>query len=104
MASHNETPPLGTAGLGENAFPGRNGTSELAPTPAVTQAKIDLLSDEIGLNICPLISTLEAALAMREAGNVPGLIYGLRCAGAYWRSISVNARDLVALRQEGTGQ
>jgi hypothetical protein len=69
-----------------------------------TQTKIDLLSDEIGFNISPMIATLEAALAMREAGNVAGFVYGLRCAGAYWRNISSNAQDLVALRQEGPGQ
>jgi hypothetical protein len=105
MSHQNQTRRAGgAAGLGDDAFPGRNGTSELAPTPAVTQAKIDLLFDEIGLSISPMIATLEAALAMREAGNITGFVYGLRCAGAYWKNITANAKDLVALRQEGTAQ
>ena len=76
----------------------------MADARQTKQTKIDLLSDEIGFNISPMIATLEAALAMREAGNITGFIYGIRCAGAYWRNIAVNAKDLVSLQQEGPGQ
>jgi hypothetical protein len=104
MAHIRENPPAGGAGGLWNAFPDGECSSNIAQKPEVTQAKIDLLSDEIGWIIGPMIATLEAALAMREAENIPGLIYGLRCAGAYWRSISVNAKDLVGLQNGKAGQ
>jgi hypothetical protein len=47
-----------------------------------------------------MIVTLEAALAMRNAGDVTGTVYGLRRAGAYWRAISGSAEELVAADAE----
>jgi hypothetical protein len=88
-----------------------NNTSDLTADPAkltqkpeVSQVKIEIICDEIGFNISPMIATLEAALAMREAGNVPGFLYGLRCAGAYWKYITTNAKDLVALQNGEASQ
>jgi hypothetical protein len=78
-----------------------NNTSNFKQKSAVPQARIELLFEDIGDNTGAMISTLTAALAMRDAGNVPGFLYGLRCAGAYWRNISANARDLVALHHDG---
>jgi hypothetical protein len=78
--------------------------SETTKSSDIAQAKIEMICDEIGWVVSPMISTLEAALAMREAGNIPGFVYGLRCAGAYWRNIAANAKDLVALHQEGASQ
>jgi hypothetical protein len=78
---------------------GGTDTQKITPNPKVSQARIELLCEEIDCLIGPMISTLEAALAMREAENIAGFVYGLRCAGAYRRSISAHARDLVAVRE-----
>jgi hypothetical protein len=95
-------PPAGADGLGNTSLLGGIDGSETTKSSDIAQAKIEMICDEIGWVVSPMISTLEAALAMRKAGNIPGFVYGLRCAGAYWRNISVNARDLVAL-QNGEG-
>jgi hypothetical protein len=101
MSSINdETPPLGAAGLGDDAFPGGNCTSKITPKAHVTQAKIELLFDDIGCNIGGFIATLNAAVAMRDAGDSVGVIYALRRGRAYWKAISLSAAELVAVDAE----
>ena len=103
MTNPKRNPPAGGAdGLGNTSLLGSIDGSKTTKSSYIAQAKIEMICEEIGWVVSPMISTLEAALAMREAGNIPGFVYGLRCAGAYWRNISVNARDLVAL-QNGEG-
>ena len=96
MASETSSPARGgAAGLG-NAL--SVGTDSIAINPAVAQAKIELIRDEICACTGPLILQLNAALAMADAQNDAGLLYALRCARAYWRAISANARDLAQVR------
>ena len=104
-----ETPPGGIpAGLNDkaasNAFSSENDIRADAPTcqpekPA-SQAKIELLVDDIGDTVGCLIATLSAALAMRDAGDTVGLVYSLRRARAYWTAISGSAKELVAADAE----
>jgi hypothetical protein len=104
-----EGPALGdSAGLNK-ALLVTSDKSDIKQKTEVPQALIELLFDDIGDNTGALISTLNAALAMRDAGDSVGLIYGLRRARCYWKSISASAAELVAadadrlsaLRQEG---
>jgi hypothetical protein len=97
MAHQNETPPLGAAGLGECCFSKEN-NSQSAPNPAVTQAKIELLREDITETIGPMIASLEAAVAMARIPNDAGMLHGLRNARAYWRSITGSAGELQQLR------
>jgi hypothetical protein len=95
--------PSGQGGFREdftNAADGNTNTK----SPAVTQAKIGLLREDIVETIGPMIATLQAAVAMGHIPNDAGLIFGLRSAAAYWKSITINARDLVALQREGASQ
>jgi hypothetical protein len=105
MTNPKRNPPAGGAdGLGNTSLLGSIDGSKTTKSSYIAQAKIEMICEEIGWVVSPMISTLEAALAMREAGNIPGFVYGLRCAGAYWRNIAANAKDLVALHQEGASQ
>jgi hypothetical protein len=90
--------PTGEGGSCEdftNAADGKLNTK----SHAVTQAKIGLLREDIVETIGPMIATLQAAVAMGHIPNDAGLIYGLRTAQAYWRSISWSARELQRLRE-----
>ena len=105
MTNPKRNPPAGGAdGLGNTSLLGSIDGSKTTKSSYIAQAKIEMICEEIGWVVSPMISTLEAALAMRKAGNIPGFVYGLRCAGAYWRNIAANAKDLVALHQEGASQ
>jgi|ERR1019366_2524023 hypothetical protein len=75
-------------------------TANIKLKPGAAQARIELLFDDIGDNTGAMISTLNAALAMRDAGDSVGLIYGLRKARCYWRAISASAVELVAVDAE----
>jgi hypothetical protein len=100
MTEPNESPPRGqVAGVAECSLLGGVNGSESAPNPAVVQAKIGLLREDIVETIGPMIATLQAAVAMGHVPNDAGLIYGLRTAQAYWRSISWSARELQRLRE-----
>ena len=97
------------AGLGISSSIGITNGPENPPKADVTQARIELILDDVGDNIGALIATLNAAIAMRNAADNIGLIYSLRRARAYWKFISVSAAELVeadaerlaALRKEG---
>lgn len=101
MIHTNETPPLGLAGLEENAFLGGNCSSEITPKAHVAQAKANLLRDDLTANISQMSLHLDVALATLAAADDCGLIYSLRRCAAYWKAISGSARDFVALRSEG---
>jgi hypothetical protein len=73
--------------------------NDLKETP-VSQAKIDLLLDDIAANTSVMIAQMEVVLAMRAASDVVGLLYGLKRAAAYWRAISATAAELVAVDAE----
>jgi hypothetical protein len=97
------------AGPNNTSLGGATNTKNISRKIEVPQALIEHLFEDIGDNTGALISTLNAALAMRDAGDSVGLIYGLRRARCYWRAISTSAAELVAadadrlsaLRQEG---
>jgi hypothetical protein len=99
MIHAKQSPSAGGAdGLGETSLLGGFDGSEIPPNPAVTQAKIELLREDIVETIGPMIASLQAAVAMGHIPNDAGLIFGLRSAAAYWKSISWSARELQRLR------
>jgi hypothetical protein len=53
-------------------------TANIKQKPEISQALIELLFEDIGDNTGAMISTLNAALAMRDAGDCVGMIYGLQ--------------------------
>jgi hypothetical protein len=92
MTHTNETRRAGdAAGLRNDAFPGGNCSSEITQKPDVAQVKIELLCEEIGCLIGPMQAMLDAAIAMRDAGNIPGLVYGLRTLRTITAANSLNA-------------
>jgi hypothetical protein len=97
-----KTPP-GQAGLANMSLRGSLDNRERTPFQAATQAKIDLLVDDIGCNVSAMTAQLDVVIAMRAANDPTGILYGLRRARAYWRAISASARELASLR-EGAGQ
>jgi hypothetical protein len=72
----------------------------ISQKPVAPQARIELLFEDIGDNTGAMISTLKAALAMRDAGDSVGLIYGLRRSRCYWKAICASAAELVAAEAE----
>ena len=108
MTLETAKPPSVKGGPGNSScFAADN--SEIAPSLATAQAKIELIRDDLAATICPLQATLDCALAMCAARDDCGLVYSLRRARAYWQAISGSARELVAaeaerlsaIRQEG---
>jgi hypothetical protein len=96
-----ECPALGeSAGLKNTSLLGASNTKNISQKIEVPQAKIELLFEDIGDNTGAMISTLNAALAMRDAGDSVGLIYGLRRSRCYWKAISASAAELVAAEAE----
>ena len=101
MSIQNETGRAGNAASLENtslkvdAYP-----PNIKLKPEIAQARIELLFEDIGDNTGAMISALNAALAMRDAGDSVGMIYGLRKARCYWRAISTSAAELVAADAE----
>ena len=99
-------------GLNSNAFPGGNCNQDAIAKPAVTQARIDLIADDIVDSAGWLIDQLNCLPTQRAAGDIVGMIYTLRRSRAYWIAISGSAKELVErndarlseLRQLGGGQ
>jgi hypothetical protein len=100
MFHQNQTRPLGAAGLGENASFDEECNSNNAPKAHVSQAKIDLLTDEIYHSASALSSTLNVLSAGYEAADVAVQIHALRQSQRYWRFISALARELIAAEAE----
>jgi hypothetical protein len=114
-----ETPPLGAAGLGDDAFPGGNCKSENAkktevaqantfPSAEISQAKIEILLDDLTDTGGWMVAQMNCLPNQRLAGDVDGFLHTLRRARCYWLAIAAEARLLVeahgdllsALRQE----
>jgi hypothetical protein len=102
MTHTNETPPLGAAGLGvaqANTF----------PSAEISQAKIEILLDDLTDTGGWMVSQLNCLPNQRLAGDVDGFLHTLRRARCYWLVIAAEAQLLVAahgdllsaLRQEG---
>jgi hypothetical protein len=96
-----ETPP-GEAGLAKSSLRGSFDDREITPFQAATQAKIDLLVDDLGCNVSAMMAQLDVVLAMRAANDMTGLLYGLRRARAYWSAIAASARELASSRTEAS--
>jgi hypothetical protein len=92
--------PAGSADGLDDAFPGENCNLVIAPKANVSQAKIDLLADDIVVTAGWLVDQLYVAPAQRAAGDVTGMIYTLRRSRAYWRHISEVARELASANDE----
>jgi hypothetical protein len=113
MTAHTKNPPaVGADGL-DDAFPvGNCNEVIIAPKANVSQAKIDLLADDIVDTAGWLVDQLYVLPAQRAAGDIVGMIYTLRRARAYWVAVSGSTRELVAangeqlseLRQSERGQ
>jgi hypothetical protein len=86
----------------DSAFLGRNWNSELTTKSPAAQANIELIRSDIVETIGPMIATLEAALAMAAIPDDAGLKYSLRCARAYWRSISGSAAELSSIQEDSS--
>jgi hypothetical protein len=71
----------GEAGSGICSLLGSENTPENSASADVTQARIELLHEEIIATVSPLIATLEAALALSAIPDDAGMIYALRTAG-----------------------
>jgi hypothetical protein len=103
---------VGADGLDNSALLASFDTQDPIKHPAVLQAQIDLLADDVVDTAGWLISQLSVLPSQREAGDVTGLIYTLRRSRAYWKHIAETAVELVAadderlsaLRQSGDGQ
>jgi hypothetical protein len=101
MPIQNDSPALDkSAGLENTSLLGASDTKNPRQKIEVPQARIELLFEDIGDNTGAMISMLNAALAMRDAGDSVGLIYGLRKARCYWKAISASAAELVAAEAE----
>lgn len=99
----------GADGPGDSVCLAADSLPDTKPCPAAQAATAvsgpvqavccDLLRDDLCANIGAMIATLNAALATRDAANDAGLLYGLRCARAYWKQIAESARQLNEARQ-----
>jgi hypothetical protein len=73
MIHAKQSPSAGGAdGLGETSLLGGFDGSEIPPNPAVTQAKIELLREDIVETIGPMIASLQAAVAWATFPMTPG--------------------------------
>jgi hypothetical protein len=95
-----KTPPGQTAGLRNASSIGIGDSSKPIKTPAVTQARIDLLADDIVDTTGWFIDQLNCLPAQRAAGDYTGMIYTLRRARAYWIAISGSTKELVERNDE----
>jgi hypothetical protein len=109
MDPTNETPPLGAAGLGNDAFPGGKRASELAPKPLHVQETIASLQREF-IAECLRIASLKAAHAADDIQlgddasaerSIRIAVVNLRVAATGFRQLEALTAALDALRQEG---
>jgi hypothetical protein len=102
----------GATGSDKCALLGGIDTRDATAKPHVTQARIDLLADDIVDTAGWLIDQLNCLPAQRAAGDITGVIYTLRRSRSYWKHVAETAAELVAanderlsaLRQAGPGQ
>jgi hypothetical protein len=119
-----ETPALGAPGQEDPAFSkgctqpatspaapqGKSCDLEEFPSAKISQAKIEILIDDITDTAGWLVDTLRCLPTQRVAGDIDGLLHSLRRARGYWRVISGEASLLAAAhgdllsaeRQEGS--
>jgi hypothetical protein len=87
----------GATGSDKCALLGGIDTQDATAKPHVTQARIDLLADDITDTAGWLIDQLNCLPAQRVAGDTVGIIYTLRRSRAYWRHISESAAELAGI-------
>lgn len=97
MARQNETPPLGAAGLDDDAFPGGNCIPSIAPNPSSKQAAIVGLQRDF-ISECLRIAAIKASHAGDDIllGDDLAAKRGIRIAIDNLREAASASRELEA--------